>query len=34
MTEPLLRVKNLVKHFPLKGGILGGESSTCTRSTA
>jgi oligopeptide transport system ATP-binding protein len=25
MTEPLLRVKDLVKHFPLKGGLLGGE---------
>ena len=25
MTEPLLRVRNLVKHFPLKGGLLGGE---------
>ena len=25
MTEPLLRVRNLVKHFPLKGGIFGGE---------
>jgi oligopeptide transport system ATP-binding protein len=23
MTEPLLRVKNLVKHFPIKGGLLG-----------
>ena len=25
MTEPLLRVQNLVKHFPLKGGLLGRE---------
>lgn len=25
MTEPLLRVKNLVKHFPVKGGLLGRE---------
>ncbi len=25
MTEPLLRVKNLVKHFPLKGGLLRRE---------
>ena len=25
MTEPLLRVDNLVKHFPLKGGILARE---------
>ena len=25
MTEPLLRVRNLVKHFPLNGGFLGGE---------
>ena len=25
MTEPLLRVRNLVKHFPLKGGFFGGE---------
>ena len=23
MTEPLLRVRNLVKHFPIKGGLLG-----------
>ena len=23
MSEPLLQVKNLVKHFPLKGGVLG-----------
>ncbi len=23
MSEPLLRVKNLVKHFPVKGGLLG-----------
>jgi len=23
MTEPLLKVKNLVKHFPIRGGILG-----------
>ena len=23
MTEPLLRVKDLVKQFPIKGGILG-----------
>jgi oligopeptide transport system ATP-binding protein len=25
MTAPLLRVENLVKHFPLKGGLLGRE---------
>ena len=25
MTEPLLRVKDLVKHFPIKGGMLGRE---------
>jgi len=25
MTEPLLRVKNLVKQFPIKGGLLGRE---------
>jgi oligopeptide transport system ATP-binding protein len=25
MTEPLLRVKNLVKQFPVKGGLFGGE---------
>jgi oligopeptide transport system ATP-binding protein len=25
MTEPLLRVKNLVKHFPIKGGLLKRE---------
>jgi oligopeptide transport system ATP-binding protein len=25
MTEPLLRVQNLVKHFPLRGGLLGRE---------
>jgi oligopeptide transport system ATP-binding protein len=25
MTEPLLRVANLVKHFPLKGGLFGRE---------
>ena len=25
MTEPLLRVQNLVKHFPLRGGRLGRE---------
>jgi oligopeptide transport system ATP-binding protein len=25
MAEPLLRVKDLVKHFPVKGGLLGGE---------
>ena len=23
MSEPLLRVKNLVKHFPVKGGLFG-----------
>jgi oligopeptide transport system ATP-binding protein len=26
MAEPLLRVKDLVKHFPVKGGLLGGET--------
>jgi len=25
MTEPLLKVKDLVKHFPIKGGLLGRE---------
>ncbi len=25
MTEPLLKVQNLVKHFPIKGGLLGRE---------
>ena len=25
MTEPLLKVENLVKHFPIKGGLLGRE---------
>ncbi len=35
MTEPLLRVKDLVKHFPIKGGLLGREvRAACTRSTA
>ena len=23
MSQPLLQVKNLVKHFPIKGGVLG-----------
>ena len=26
MTEPLLKVQNLVKHFPVKGGLLGRET--------
>ena len=35
MTEPLLRVQNLVKHFPLTGRAASGARSTaCTRSTA
>ena len=25
MTEPLLRVKDLVKNFPIRGGVLGRE---------
>ena len=25
MSDPLLRVRNLVKHFPVKGGILARE---------
>ena len=25
MAEPLLRVKNLVKHFPIKGGLFSRE---------
>src|ERR1700704_3150876 len=25
MSEPLLKVRNLVKHFPIKGGMLGRE---------
>ena len=34
MTEPLLRVENLVKHFPLRADCSGGSSTACTRSTA
>ena len=34
MTEPLLRVKNLTKNFPIGGGLLrAAKARPCTRST-
>ena len=34
MTEPLLRVKDLVKQFPISGGLLNRTVDKCTRWTA
>ena len=31
---PLLRVEDLVKHFPVRAGFFGRATARCTRSTA